>query len=101
MKLSKTQILATTLFMHFVLLFAGTILKILHLPYAEVVLMIMFFAALVFIALAIYETVQSSRIDMNEKIMWVIGLLFLGIIGSALYWFSGRKRIIATVVQHA
>lgn len=101
MTLSKTQILGTTLFMHFILLFAGTILKIMHLPYAEAILVMMFCAALVFIALAIYETVQSSRIDTNEKIMWVIGLLFLGIIGSALYWFSGRKRIIAKVVQQA
>jgi hypothetical protein len=57
----------------------------------------MFCTAITFIALAVYEVIQSSRINMNEKIMWVIGLLFLGIIGSALYWFSGRKRIVATV----
>jgi len=53
----------------------------------------------VFIALAVYEIVQSSRIDMNEKIMWVIALLFLGFFSSALYWFSGRKRIIARVAK--
>jgi hypothetical protein len=94
---SKTQILGTTLLLYFVLLLAGTIFKIMHLPYAEVILIIMFCTAITFIALAVYEVIQSSRINMNEKIMWVIGLLFLGIIGSALYWFSGRKRIVATV----
>jgi hypothetical protein len=57
----------------------------------------MFICAIIFTALAVFEIIQSSRINMNEKIMWVIGLLFLGLIGSALYWFSGRKRILASV----
>jgi xanthine/uracil/vitamin C permease (AzgA family) len=94
---SKTQILGTTLLLYFVLLLAGTLFKIMHLPYAEVILGMMFICGIIFTALAVFEIIQSSRINMNEKIMWVIGLLFLGLIGSALYWFSGRKRILASV----
>ena len=99
MNLSKTQILGTALLLYFVSFIVGVIFKMMHLPYVEVILIIIFVSAIVFIALAVYEIVQSSRIDMNEKIMWVIALLFLGFLSSALYWFSGRKRIIAGVAK--
>ena len=99
MNFSKAKILGTAIILSFVSFIAGAIFKLRHMPYADVSLIITFFSAIVFIALAVYEIVQSSRIDMNEKIMWVIALLFLGFFSSALYWFSGRKRIIAGVAK--
>jgi hypothetical protein len=51
----------------------------------------------VFIVAALSEIWGSVRINSNEKFMWTIAFIFMGILGALsgmLYVLMGRKRII-------
>jgi preprotein translocase subunit SecG len=48
---------------------------------------------LFFIISAIYEVMNSSKIDGSEKFMWVIGFLFFGIITGLVYLLSAKKIV--------
>lgn len=50
--------------------------------------------SLIFIIAAIYEVTQSTKIDRSEKIMWIIGFLFLTTIAGLIYVLSARKRVV-------
>ena len=95
--MSKANLLRNSFFLYALLFIVGVIFRIMHLPYAEVFLSLTFFSAVFFIALAIKEISQSDKIDTSEKVMWLVALLFLGLLGAALYYFSGRKKIIGAV----
>jgi hypothetical protein len=45
----------------------------------------------------LYEIWNSYRIDKNEKIMWTIAFIFMGILGAIagiVYLLMGRKRVV-------
>lgn len=50
--------------------------------------------ATIFTALAVYEIMQSKKIEMVEKLMWVVGLLFINIIVGFVYVTSARNKIL-------
>lgn len=93
MNMSSTTQLRNSFFLYAISFFVGVIFKIMHLPYAGLFLTLTFFSAVYFIAMAIKEFSQSDKMDTSEKVMWVVALLFLGLLGAALYYFSGRKKI--------
>ncbi len=68
--------------------------KIMHWPYATLIMAFGMILMLFFIISAIYEVMNSSKIDGSEKFMWVIGFLFFGIITGLVYLLSARKRIV-------
>ena len=72
----------------------GAVLKIMHSPFADLLLELSFACYLVFAVLALFEVYQSNKIETTEKIMWTIGLLFLGSVVGILYLVAGRKRIV-------
>ena len=72
----------------------GAVLKIMHSPFADLLLELSFAFYLVFAVLALFEVYQSNKIETTEKIMWTIGLLFLGSVVGILYLVAGRKRIV-------
>ena len=72
----------------------GAVLKIMHSPFADLLLELSFAFYLVFAVLALFEVYQSYKIETTEKIMWTIGLLFLGSVVGILYLVAGRKRIV-------
>ena len=72
----------------------GAVLKIMHSPFGNLLLEISFAFYLVFAVLALYEVFQSNKIETVEKIMWTIGILFLGSIIGIIYLLLGRKRIV-------
>ena len=76
---------------------AGTVLKIMHSPFADLLLELSFAFYMVFAVLALYEVFQSNKIETVEKIMWTIGILFLGSIVGILYLLLGRKRIVSNL----
>jgi hypothetical protein len=73
----------------------GAYLKITHAPSAELLLIIGVIASLVFIISAIYEVRTSNRVDFTEKTMWTLAFVFFGGIAGLVYFFIGRKRIVA------
>ena len=98
--MSRSTLLKNIFLLHVVVLILGAIFKIMHLPFAEALLAVVFISALIFMAVAIYEVSQSDQIDTNERVMWVVALLFLGLLGAALYFFVGRKKITGSIPQN-
>ena len=45
--------------------------------------------------IALVDVIRSDFRGSNDKIMWVIIILFLNIIGALLYFFIGRKQRVA------
>ncbi|MGL2963149.1 GldL-related protein [Flavobacterium sp. RSB2_4_14] len=72
----------------------GSLLKIMHWPYATEVMTIGLLSQLVFIILSLTEISKSDKIDGTEKFMWFIGFIFIGTITGLVYILSARKRII-------
>ncbi len=77
-----------------ILTFIGSMLKILHIDYLELVLILGVILSVIFIFLSIKEVIGSNRINNNEKVMWFICFIFLNGLTGILYFFVGRKRII-------
>ena len=74
----------------------GALMKILHLPGAEQLLMVGVVSNGVFVVSALTEVWRSVRIDKNEKIMWTIAFVFMGFLGAIagiVYLLLGRKRV--------
>ena len=88
------RILNISFFISVIGISIGAVLKIMHSPFADLLLQISIAFYLVFAVLALYEVFQSNRIEKNEKFMWTIGLLFLGTLTGILYLVTGRKRIV-------
>ena len=75
----------------------GALMKIMHLPGADELLIIGMAANGVFIVSALSEVWGSVRINTNEKVMWTIAFIFMGFLGAIagiLYVVMGRKRIV-------
>jgi hypothetical protein len=75
----------------------GALMKIMHLPGADALLIIGMVANGVFIVSALSEVWGSVRINTNEKVMWTIAFIFMGFLGALagiLYVVMGRKRIV-------
>ena len=92
--MKRKHILITSFCISLIGIPAGTVLKIMHAPFADLLFQISFAFYLVFAVLALYEVFQSSRIEKNEKFMWTIGFIFLGTLVGILYLVTGRKRIV-------
>ena len=91
--MKRHNILKISFFISVIGILTGAVLKIMHSNFAELFLQISIGFYLVFAALVIYEIYQSCNIETVEKIMWTIGILFLGSIVGLLYLVTGRKRI--------
>ncbi|MHA8090067.1 GldL-related protein [Aquirufa antheringensis] len=80
-----------------VLELVGALMKIMHLPGADALLIIGMVANGAFIVSALSEVWGSVRINTNEKVMWTIAFIFMGFLGAIagiLYVVIGRKRIV-------
>lgn len=91
--MKRDHVLKISFFISVIGILFGAVLKIMHSPFADLLLELSFAFYLVFAVLALYEVFQSNKIETVEKIMWTIGLLFLGSIIGILYLLLGRKRI--------
>lgn len=57
------------------------------------ILLISIVAVLLFLIISLWEIIKSSRINTAEKILWIICLLFLGVLGGIIYLIAGRRKI--------
>lgn len=92
--MKRDHVLKISFFISDIGILFGAVLKIMHSPFADLLLELSFAFYLVFAVLALYEVFQSNKIETVEKIMWTIGILFLGSIIGILYLLLGRKRIV-------
>ena len=74
----------------------GAFMKIMHLPGANALLIIGIVSNVVFIISALSEVWGSQRINSNEKIMWTLAFIFMGVLGALaglIYVLLARKRV--------
>lgn len=91
--MNTRNILFASLFCSIVCAIIGSLFKILHYPYGDILLAVGLIANLFLIIIGIYEVRTSTKINGSEKTMWTIGFLFISGIVGIVYVFSGRKRI--------
>jgi hypothetical protein len=48
--------------------------------------------AFVFWIMMLVDCIQNSRLDSNEKIIWVLVIIFLHALGALIYLLAGRKK---------
>lgn len=88
------KILTMSFILGLLIVIFGSLLKIMHWPYATEMMIIGLLSQLVFIILSLIEISKSDKIDGTEKFMWFIGFIFIGTIAGLVYILSARKRII-------
>ena len=88
------KILTMSFILGLLIVIFGSLLKIMHWPYATEMMIIGLLSQLVFIILRLIEISKSDKIDGTEKFMWFIGFIFIGTIAGLVYILSARKRII-------
>jgi uncharacterized RDD family membrane protein YckC len=57
----------------------------------EIVVILLVVVTLIFPILALID-ILTNEFEGNNKIIWVLVVLFLWIFGAALYYFIGRKQ---------
>lgn len=72
----------------------GAFLKIKHLEKATIFLIIGIFSTAIYIAIGIYEVINSSRIKSVEKVLWIIGFITFSFFVGLFYFMSGRKKVV-------
>ena len=92
--MENKQILTISLLLSTVIVIVGTLLKIMHYTYFEMLLFIGFISTFIFWYIAIPEIKSSTKISGAEKFMWIFGLIFISSLTSLVYLLSARKRII-------
>jgi hypothetical protein len=63
-----------------------------HTPGADVLLAVALIGGFAFAVLALWEILPSS-ISTIEKLMWMVGFIFLNWLAAVLYLAVGRKRV--------
>ena len=78
----------------FIILFLGAIFKILHQPFGSEIMGLALISSIIYIVLSLLEIFKSERIDKTEKIMWLVGFIFLSTVAGFIYLVLARKRIL-------
>lgn len=72
----------------------GALFKIMHWPNASIILGIGLLLSLVYIVLCLMEISNSKQVNGLEKLMWLVGFIFISQITGLVYILSARNRII-------
>ena len=75
----------------FILVLFGSLLKICHLEFATLFLMLGLFTTLCYIVLGIYQINNSVKLKNNEKVLWTIGFISFSFITGLLYYFKENQ----------
>lgn len=90
----RSKLLSTFYFLGTAIIIFGALQKILHRSSANIILEVGFLFAIVFTSFAIFEIMQSKTIQILEKLMWVLGLLFINTIAGFIYIVIARRKIV-------
>jgi hypothetical protein len=92
--MNLSNIVRSSFSIGFVLSMIGAWMRIMHKEGAGMVMGISLLFTLTFMICAIYEVQASQRIEIREKIMWFIGIIFLNPVAGIIYFWKGRKRVV-------
>ncbi|MBS1579725.1 MAG: PLDc N-terminal domain-containing protein [Bacteroidetes bacterium] len=72
----------------------GALFKIMHKPDADFFIEVGLLLTAIYTVIALYEIFNSKNILQNEKLMWLVGFIFVNAITGLMYFLQGRKRIL-------
>jgi hypothetical protein len=75
----------------FILVLFGSLLKIYHLEFATLFLMLGLFSTLCYIILGIYQINHSVKLKNNEKVLWTIGFITFSFITGLFYYYKENQ----------
>jgi hypothetical protein len=73
----------------------GAWFKILHYPYANVLLVMGLVAIILSTVLSLHEIHTSQKVNTTEKIVWTLGFLFMNWVTGLIYIIAGRKSVLS------
>jgi hypothetical protein len=71
----------------------GFVMQMTHVEHALFILALGLLSWVVFLLFALYEIVNTDKIDGLMKFLWVLGFFLLGIFTGLLYVLSERKKL--------
>lgn len=77
----------------FAIIIIGALFKLMHWQGSETMLILGLTSQAVLAFGCLYEIFRSKKIELHEKIMWLVGFIFLSVIAGFIYIISARKRI--------
>ncbi len=80
-------------FAYFILTIVGAMMKLTHIAFSQMVMILGIIALVAFIFLALTEIYKSNKIDGAEKFLWTVGMLLFSFFAGIGYLVWGRKRI--------
>jgi hypothetical protein len=86
-------LLPVSFFLTTLLSITGAVLKIMHAPGADSLLVAAMAFNILFVILAIIEVRRSQRIPFHEKTMWTVGFILFSGIAGLVYLLMGRRRV--------
>jgi hypothetical protein len=75
-----------------ILIFSGAIMKILHLPYSNIILPLGMIFSLVYICIGLYDSFLDKKDSNLIKLMWLVGFIFLSWLAGILYLPKLKKN---------
>lgn len=90
----KRNTLPTLFIVSSILIFIGAFFIVMHYPMVPVIMGAGLLLYLIYIIAAIIEVANSSKSG-TEKLLWILGLIFVSFITSILYLIIGRKDRVA------
>jgi hypothetical protein len=92
--MDKKKIIMISFISSLFLTIVGALFKIMHWPYASILLTVGLLCSLVYVVLCLMEISNSKKVTGLEKLMWLVGFIFISHITGLVYLLSARKRII-------
>ena len=77
----------------FLSIIIGTLLKILHQPFSEILLGLGLILTIIYSIFCLVEIYNNKRLFSSEKSMWLFSFLFINTIAGLIYILYARKRI--------
>jgi len=93
--MNTKKIIIISFICSFFITIVGALYKIMHWPYANILLSVGLLCSLFYVVLCFMEISNSRRVTGLEKLMWLVGFIFISQITGLVYLVSARKRIIS------
>jgi threonine/homoserine/homoserine lactone efflux protein len=98
MKTEKHNLFSKIFALAFLSTNIGALMKISHLDYSMIFLVIGIISTILYIVIAINEIQNSNRISSSQKTLWTIGFIMLSFFVGLLYLIRGQKNIVNKTV---
>jgi hypothetical protein len=88
------RIIVISLAISFILTIVGALFKIMHWPFASILIGVGLLLSLIYIVLCLIEISNSKKTNTAERYMWLVGFIFMAQITGLVYLSFARDRII-------